>query len=297
MSINAALAPIIVASTVDQGFLPLIEVVATSIALSARSGRPIDYHVFYDGPDSVVARRLESWRSGDVRVHLHRVANELNRYGTIGGFPPSALLRLTLPQLLPDISRLVYLDADVIVQGDIAELFDTDLGGLPVASTVDRALVENAVRDPSPYPQIRPYLTDVLGFDTEESIRDYRLSGVMVMDLTALRAIDFTDRAMSVLDEKADRLLYPDQCVTNIVLRGRMARLDPRWNATAYEMDAGKLPPDEVRLIHYAGPKPWQARGVKYADQWWAMARKSGRGQYFVPRNSCLPTFGPERPR
>lgn len=57
---GGAAGPIVVASAVDAAYPPLAEVVATSIAASASSGRPVHYHVLYDGPDSAATRRLDT---------------------------------------------------------------------------------------------------------------------------------------------------------------------------------------------------------------------------------------------
>ena len=42
--------------------------------------------------------------------------------------------RLFLPELLPDTDKILYLDIDMIVQGDVAELYRTDLLDTPLAA-------------------------------------------------------------------------------------------------------------------------------------------------------------------
>lgn len=47
-----------VCAAVDAAYLPLMLVVATSIAGSAAPGRRVDLHILYDGPDTWAVRRL-----------------------------------------------------------------------------------------------------------------------------------------------------------------------------------------------------------------------------------------------
>ena len=47
---------------------------------------------------------------------------------------PSTIDRLLLPDLLPEIDRIVYLDVDIVVQGDLARLYDIDMADRPLAA-------------------------------------------------------------------------------------------------------------------------------------------------------------------
>ncbi|MBK8083854.1 MAG: hypothetical protein IPK28_08470 [Devosia sp.] len=137
--------PIVVANAVDASFLPLVEIVATSIAASATSGRPVDYHVLYDGPDSPAAARLVGWRAGPVAIHLHRVVNPFTGLGRISGYPPSTLFRLAIEDVLADCGRVLYLDTDLLVRADLGELFDTPLDGAAIGAAPDIGAIENTL--------------------------------------------------------------------------------------------------------------------------------------------------------
>lgn len=287
---------IIIASVVDENFLPLIEIVANSIASSATPGRAIEYHVFYAGPESRRSRRLAVWRRGDMTIKLHAVDNSWNRFGNTNGFPPAALLRLSLPQLLPDHSRVLYLDADLVVEADLGELFDTPLDGKPLGATIDRIVVEMALGDGAGRDEMRDYLLRVVGRHTEEQVRDYRQSGVMLMDLDALRASDFTRIATQAMELRGPQFRYADQCLVNFTMQGRIAELDPRWNATPYGMASedrnptlrgfetyARLQRTEPRIIHYAGNKPWNMPLMPFGHCWWRHAFSSGVAFHFLP--------------
>ena len=46
----------------------------------------------------------------------------------------STMDRLYIPELLPGLDKVIYLDIDLIVQGDIGELYDTNLSQTAIAA-------------------------------------------------------------------------------------------------------------------------------------------------------------------
>lgn len=291
-------APIVVASAVDRNFLPMIEVVATSIAATVKTDRPVEYHVLYMGPATRLSRRLRGWQRGAVTIHLHPFANPWDRFGRVSGLPPSTLGRFSLPDVLADKSRVIYLDSDVVVEADLADLFDAPLDGRPVGAVIDRHVIEEALKPVAGKDRHRAdffaYLTDFLELETEQQIRDYRQGGVLLMDLDAMRAMNFATQMGQVLEQKAHGLRYADQCAINHLLAGQMAVLDPRWNVLAHSMtpdesvsvlpgfeDYVALQWSQPFIVHFAGKKPWLRRRIPGAELWWRRARESGRGTQF----------------
>lgn len=48
---------------------------------------------------------------------------------------PIVFARYLIPSLLPEnVERVIYLDQDVLVQKDLAELWDVDMEGHPIAA-------------------------------------------------------------------------------------------------------------------------------------------------------------------
>ena len=280
----------------------MVEVVATSIATHASPGRSVDYHVIYDGPETWAARRLDGWRRGGVTVHLHRRANAWARYGRVSGVPPATLVRISLPDVLTDIRRVIYLDADVVVMADLGELFDAPLDGHPMGAVRDRYVAELALR-PRPRPpgsselSMRDYLAAVGGMTSESEIVDYRQAGVLLMDLAALRATQFAARVETVIAQHGKVLRYADQCAINIAMKGSIAELDPRWNVFPSVLSAAsvaaavpafrryaELQAEAPRILHFAGRKPWDRRHTPGGKKWWSYARLTGLGPYFALR-------------
>lgn len=167
-------------------------------------------------------------------------------------FSRAIYMRLLMGELLPrEIDRLLYLDCDLIVRGDIGELWDTELD----AKTI------GAVREVLPYighsrlglPSGAPYFN----------------SGVMLVDLRRWRKLDIGRRSLGFAREHPDRIEWPDQCALNLVLHDDWIALDPKWNFQS--MEVGVLDHDmirfrqvtrrlreTIRIVHFTShSKPW----------------------------------------
>lgn len=156
-------------------------------------------------------------------------------------------LRLLIPELLPADDRVVYMDCDMVVLGDLSLLATVELGEQLVA----------AVRSPGN--------------------RDNKVNaGLLVMNLPRWRAEDMGRRCLArfVSDEKP--VLNGDEATLNLMARGRIVFLPPGFNLFAFSgfyPTPAALPPD-VRVVHYVvDRKPWRLR-TEMDRLWWFHARR-----------------------
>ena len=207
----------------------------------ARSARQITEMVGRDGG------AIEFHTIGD-----HRLAGLPNR----ASFDPAVWYRLFLPELLPDVDRVLYIDGDALAVDDLTPLWHTDLGD-EYAAAVPNVL--------EPWNSSRPADLGLSG-PTE-----YLNSGVLLLDLRRMRADDMTMRLVTYARSRGDRLSGLDQDTLSAVLAGRWRRLHPRWNCMNSVMTfewAGQVLGEEAvhearrrpGIRHFEGPganKPW----------------------------------------
>jgi lipopolysaccharide biosynthesis glycosyltransferase len=163
--------------------------------------------------------------------------------------------RIFLPDLLSSLSRVLFLDADLIVRHSLRALWEIDLGGNYVAG------VTNVL------PRHYEKLLVEAGFDT----RSYFNAGVLLMDLERMRRDGCTEAMRSYGVEHADTLVVREQDTLNAVLGERRLALEPRWNCmnsffvypwAADHFDADQLAKAKADPVirHFEGPlwnKPW----------------------------------------
>jgi lipopolysaccharide biosynthesis glycosyltransferase len=159
--------------------------------------------------------------------------------------------RLVLSRLLPaDVNKVVWLDSDVLVTGDLERLWRTELA--------DRHLL--AVQDPCvPFVSSRYGIRcwRELGLAEEAT---YFNAGVMLIDLDRWRHDEIGEHAGDYLRERGADVMFWDQEGLNAVLCGRWGELDVRWNycpgfTPREQPESARLEP---WIIHFAGTlKPW----------------------------------------
>ena len=173
----------------------------------------------------------------------------------------STLDRLILPELLDDIDRVVYVDIDTLVLGDICRLAATDLGGRPVAardSNVSEASEwQRAPRrmEEEPATELRRRMGLHHGFG-HAALN----AGVLVLDLDRLRRDDFSRTYLPWVE----RYGLHDQDIMLAYAGPDRAVLEPRWNAMPVLEDVA-----DPSLIHWASfGKPWDPELTYGRDLW-----------------------------
>jgi len=168
----------------------------------------------------------------------------LDRYLTMASY-----LRLFLTEFLsPTIEKVLYLDCDIIVTGDIGELWQTDVSDVYLGAIPE------------------PYFAQHPGFERGDT---YTSSGVLLVNVARWRAENVLPRFLRFAEENIAVLTCHDQDVLNNVFKGKIRFLDYRWNfQTSFaDMEPEDLKMDaatfrEVRsspsIVHFTGKyKPW----------------------------------------
>lgn len=160
----------------------------------------------------------------------------------------ASYLRYALPAAFAgEYRRLVYLDADVFIQGgDFGALLEVDLGDHPLA----------AVRDNMQWrtPRRRTPSFERLGLPWASVFN----SGMMLIDVAAWRERDVLGRMLAFGASHDPARIGLDQDLVNAVVRGGWAELSPVWNwqytwaSRLFEALA------DAHVVHFIGPrKPW----------------------------------------
>ena len=148
------------------------------------------------------------------------------------------LMRLALPEILPDERRVLWLDVDTIVTDDISGLFGTDLDGCYFAA------VEEPTRSK------RPFV--------------YYNTGVLLSDLDALRDGKYQRLIRFVNGFRMD---FPDQDCVNLCCQKQIKTISPVYNACPWTAQ-----PLDARIVHYAARHDYENQTLykQYANmKWW----------------------------
>lgn len=222
--------------------------------LETNPNAQITIHLFtIDCKESNINRIVKIVKDYHQETKTYKIAKSLfTDFPETGAYSLACYLRLLTPALLPDIDKALYLDCDLIVNGDIQELYDINLEGYAVAAVHDATLSYGIVKD-------------YLGYDYWRD--GYFNSGVLLMNLKFWREKGLQSKLVSYLN--SHHVALPDQDALNIVLHGSVKWLHPKWNCHVGYFAFPPLVIDsqkeyikelwtKAKIIHFTGPvKPW----------------------------------------
>ena len=207
---------------------------------------PICFHIVHDSTLNPSNREklIRVGTQNGNRIKFHKVDDSLwesykdrARHFTIGTF-----FRIMLPELLPEVSRIIYLDADLLVNRDIKELWDTDIQDYCLAAAPDYGTVEAGGR---PWPVQK----------NEVPVARYFNTGVLYMNLDQIRAKgNMAEEVFAYLKDNKEAFL-PDQDALNVIYRDRTLLVDTSWNCFVCSKTGTHIDKLENQIYHYAGAK------------------------------------------
>lgn len=181
--------------------------------------------------------------------------------------------RLALPELLPpDLDRILYLDVDLIVNQSLQELYEMDFEGKYFIACHDMTNISaQYVAGSQLFAELR-----------EHPDFQYFNAGVLLFNLKKLREINSFSLIMAQASDIKDSLGFHDQDLLNYIFWKNIKYVDAKkYNLIArstFNMGYHYLwAREHAAIIHYAGPKPWDHKCVRYDLEkfWWDYAKKT----------------------
>ena len=237
--------PIIVA--VDNHYIILLAALIKSIEENNRSGLPIDLYVISEKVSRLNVNKLENsinksmtsifwYEMEDIITSDYKVPVDWTT------FPRNIHARLFIPLFIPDfIEYILYLDVDMIVCRDIAELFEIEIGENIVGAVLDQHVHTFS----NNWGGIKNYKQ--LGLTPNSK---YFNTGLLMINCKAWREFGVTKKVIECIKHNKQYANFPDQYGLNVVLAERWKEFDPLWNY--FSLDNEKKP----YLIHFVKRKP-----------------------------------------
>ncbi len=231
----------------DENYLVPIYALFTSIFLNNRTNSII-FHVIVTGINETEKEKIKEYlRENNAEIYFYTIDEEEVRERVYipenTHFTIATYYRLFFPSLIPaDTTKLLYIDSDAIVIGNLRELFNTNIGSAPIGAATDSG--------PSPGQH--------LGISEKEK---YFNAGVLLIDVKNWKEQKVTENALQFLADYPEKIKYVDQDALNATLIGKWFELDNKYNFTWFDVSL-QIPKKELItdkvIIHYTTPnKPW----------------------------------------
>jgi lipopolysaccharide biosynthesis glycosyltransferase len=299
---------ITVVSATDDSYAMPLAVTVRSVLDHLAADRRLRLYVLDGGlSDASKARLLKSWN--DPRITIEWVHADMALVGDLfisEQVNVVTYLRLLMARLLPkQVTRAIYIDADMLVRRDLGQLWDEEQGPHAVLAVQDIAApcIDASITLPR-FDEVAKHLcalTPIVNYRELglPSNAPYFNGGLLVVNVEQWRRESYAEKMLDCLRAHREHILWWDQYALNIVLAGRWRMLDPRWNQNAhiYAFPSWRNSPLDRESFHLVRSTPWIVHFCSPSKPWQCFCHHPYTRQFY----RCLDRtdwrgWRPERP-
>lgn len=255
--------------SIDNAYAPFLAVALHSAIENSSPENHYKAIILHQDVSPENRRRIESLARSHFEIQfvpmqsgLESITDQMSNRLRCDYFTLTIYFRLFIPVLFPEYDKAIYIDSDVVVPGDLAELYSIDLGDNYIGACPDYSIKD--------VPPLVQYTVDAVGMEAGKYIN----SGVLLMNLKQLRKKKMDRHFLNLLNTWHFDCIAPDQDYLNAMCRDKILYLDECWDT----MPNPQHPPlENPKLIHYnLFSKPWCYSSIQYGDYFWKYAQSSG---------------------
>ena len=272
------------AYSLNNGFTYPTLVSMTSLVINA--GNNIFYNIYilispdFTEKNKEILMSVEKKYKDHCKVIFINMGNKFEGLDTNFKIPTSSYYRLDLHNLLPDVDRILYMDGDTAIFQDLSDLITLDMKGNYILGFIDSA--------------------------TPNSLEKYNVkdafilcAGVLLMDLSALRKNNITEKFEQFFKKYLGNIEQHDQTTINVVCHGKISPLPVKYgmwnfkffrefiNHCNFQLPFVRFNRKEIILaykhpaiLHYVRAKPFKnyhkrLNNKYYFKEWWDYAKKT----------------------
>jgi lipopolysaccharide biosynthesis glycosyltransferase len=245
-----------------------------SIVEANKGNLLLEFHVLFDRFSKEMQSKVwDSLPNGSASIKWVPVdLSKFSEFSTKVHISKMTYARFLIPHVFPeDIAKVLYFDADILVLGDLGELWETDLEGAVLGAVEDN---------------MNPHLK--CGYKEHAEVprvRDYFNAGILMIDLKKWREERISDKCLDYLT-RFPRSPFSDQDALNYACDGLWKKLDRGWNFQDHlQQKITNIDPNErPKIVHFIkSQKPWKASSLStnasfydsfrsrtnFARNWW----------------------------
>ncbi len=176
-------------------------------------------------------------------------------------YSKTTYFRFFIAEMFPEYDKALYIDSDTIVQGDISELYNTNIKDAYLGACHDQVMIQLEV--------FGNYVEKVVGV----SRYNFFSAGILLINCHQFRVHFVLDKFVEYL-HAYNFVVTQDEDYLNLICKDHVYWLDQRWNTQVF----GNLlyPIEQANIVHYImTSKPWHYRDCRFADIFWGYAEET----------------------
>lgn len=264
MENNLEVIPIFFA--VDDGYIPFLAVALESLIDNASKEYYYSIKILYTNINEENKRKINKYKCENVNIEFvdlnYYIEKVKDKLYTRDYYTKTTYFRLFIPNLYPQYNKAIYLDSDIVVLGDISELYNQEIENNLVAAAPDDVIQSTKV--------FQEYAEKVVGV---ADYRNYFNAGILLMNLDEFRKFKFQEKFLYLL-ETIKFTVAQDQDYLNRLSKGKVKIIDKSWDKMPIAND--NFDENNLKIIHYnLAYKPWHYDNIKYKEYFWKYAKET----------------------
>lgn len=267
MKNNKKVIPIFFA--VDDEYTPFLSVALQSLIDNSSKENYYSIKILYTNISQENQNKINKYEKENVNIEFvdlnYYIDKVKDKLYTRDYYSKTTYFRLFIPELYPQYDKVLYLDIDIVILSDIADLYNIDMENNLVAAAPDDVIQTIEV--------FQNYAEKVVGV---ADYKNYFNAGVLLMNLDELRKFKFQEKFLYLLSTVKFSVAQ-DQDYLNRLCKGRVKLIENTWDRMPIGGDTVKR--EDIHLIHYnLAFKPWHFEDILYKEYFWQYAQKT---EYF----------------
>ncbi len=167
--------------------------------------------------------------------------------------------RIFIPNLFPQYEKVLYLDCDITVLGDVTELYNTQIHGYYVGAVQEEVMQTFEV--------FGNYVEKADGINR----KNYFNAGILLINCRRWRNKLIAERFVDLLNRYKFRVVQ-DEDYLNVLCKDNIKWLSLGWNKTSYKNE--DFDDKDLKIIHWKiNWRPWKYKNVLYEEYFWKYAK------------------------
>jgi lipopolysaccharide biosynthesis glycosyltransferase len=234
-----------VAFACDDAYAKFTAVALWSLMEHHHSTAPVHVHVLSGELSTASRQKLQRMQKSfpALRLHYPLLPEALWKLPVNKKYSHHEVYaRIFLAEILPQVSRVLYLDSDLLILGEWESLYRLNLGPYTFAARSERG-----------FAPLRGHNRRL----KRHKDADYFNVGVLLIDLDQWRSERITASLIELIQAKGP-FDFPEQDALNIIIDGNYYPLEPSWN----RFDHRNFYPGHLegpKIVHFVCQKPWKS--------------------------------------
>lgn len=272
--------PIFFAS--DNNYAPYLVVALKSLLSNASKDFFYKIHVLTsnmsDENKSILLKEL-TFNSSLEFINLSKEMESIkNQFHLRDYYSIETYYRFFIADLFPEYDKVIYLDSDIVVLGDISDLYFTNISNYLLGAVQEQVM--------SHYEVFSNYVEKAL----DVKCKNYFNAGILLMNTKMFRIYNIQNKFFKMIKNFKFRVTQ-DEDYLNVICKGKVRYLDMGWNKMPFE-ETG-FDNVDLQIIHYTlSWKPWHYENILYEEYFWQYASQT---EYYNFLRTELKNYSDER--